>query len=67
MTTPVSHPFELFEISVYTLNIFSFMLGMFFAATMWRVRAMYYVAFYFIGLSLYYGVKYYIATQGGTV
>lgn len=57
--------FALFDISVYSLNVFSFMIGMFFAATMWRVRAMYYVAFYFIGLSLYYGVKYYIITHGG--
>jgi hypothetical protein len=33
------------------------MLGMFFAATMWRVRAMYYVAFYFIAVAVYYYIQ----------
>jgi len=45
------------SVSFSALNLFSFMLGMFFAATMWRVRAMYYVAFYFACLALYYALK----------
>ena len=48
---------SLFNIGVETLNVFSFMMGMFFAATMWRVRAMYLVALYFIGVAIYYYVK----------
>jgi hypothetical protein len=47
-----------FEISFLTLNLFSFILGMFFAATMWRVKAMYFVAFYFILVALYFGYYY---------
>lgn len=48
---------SLFNINVESLNLFSFMLGMLFAATMWRVRAMYYVAFYFIAVAAYYYVQ----------
>ena len=33
------------------------MLGMFFAATMWRVRAMTYVSIYFAAVALYFAFK----------
>lgn len=56
--------FALFEISIYTLNLLSFVLGMFFGATMWRVRAMFFVAFYFIGVAIYYGLMYYLKSKG---
>ena len=48
---------NLLSFQINSLNLFSFMLGMFFAATMWRVRAMYYVAFYFACLAVYYALK----------
>ena len=56
--------FALFEISIQALNMLSFFLGMFFGATMWRVKAMFFVAFYFIGVAIYYGVMYYLKTHG---
>jgi hypothetical protein len=46
-----------FVISLDTLNLFSFMLGMFFAATMFRARAMYHVTFYFIAVAVYYYIQ----------
>lgn len=48
---------NIFNISAETLNLFSFVLGMFFAATMWRATAMYYVAFYFIAVAIYYYIQ----------
>jgi hypothetical protein len=53
-----------FMIAPQTLNLFSFMLGMFFAATLWRVRAMLYVTIYFICVSVYFGFLYYYSVQG---
>ena len=50
----------LFDISFASFNLLSLVLGMFFGATMWRVKAMYFVAFYFIGVSLFYGMMYYL-------
>jgi len=52
-----------FDIAFQEFNLLSFVLGMFFGATMWRVRAMYFVAFYFIGVAIYYGLNYYIQYQ----
>jgi hypothetical protein len=43
-----------FDISFQSLNLFSAILGMFFASTMWRVQSMYFVAFYFIGVAAFY-------------
>jgi hypothetical protein len=55
--------FAFFDISFQSLNLFSAILGMFFAATMWRVQSMYFVAFYFIGVATYYGFMYYFQTM----
>ena len=52
-----------FEIAFQEFNLLSFVLGMFFGATMWRVKAMYFVAFYFIGVAFYYGLKYWLQYQ----
>lgn len=49
-----------FDIAFQEFNLLSFVLGMFFGATMWRVKAMYFVAFYFIAVAMYYGLKYFI-------
>ena len=49
--------FSLFDINFQSLNLLSFMLGMFFAGTMYRSRALAYVAFYFCGVALYYFIK----------
>jgi hypothetical protein len=51
---------NLFNISLESLNIFSFMLGMFAASVMWHRRAFLYVGIYFIGLALYYAGKVYL-------
>ena len=50
---------NLFDIDLNSLNIFSFMLGMFVASVMWYRRAFLYVGIYFIGLALYYAAKFY--------
>ena len=42
------------KVSIDYLNLFSFMLGMFFAATMYRARAMFFVATYAFALAAYY-------------
>ena len=49
--------YNFFEITLVSINLFSFVLGVFFAATMWRVRAMYFVVFYFALLALYYALS----------
>ena len=59
--------FAFFDISLYAFNLLSFILGMMFGATMWRTKAMFYVAFYFITLASIYGVKYYMATHNGVL
>jgi len=46
-----------FTISGHALNFFSFMLGMLFAATMFRAKALFYVVFYFIGVSIYFYLR----------
>ena len=51
---------NLFDIDLQSLNIFSFMLGMFAASIMWYRRAFLYVGIYFIGLALYYAGKLYV-------
>jgi hypothetical protein len=56
--------FSFFDISFNSINLLSIILGMFFGATMWRVRAMYFVAFYFIGVAVYYGLMYYLKSKG---
>jgi len=37
------------------------MVGMFFAATMWRTRALYFVVFYFACVALYYALRFHYA------
>lgn len=54
-----------FEISFSAVNLLSFMLGMMFGATMWRVKAMFFVTFYFIGLATVYGLMYYYGGPHG--
>ena len=56
--------FAFFDISFYSINLLSMVLGMFFGATMWRVKAMFFVAFYFIGVAIYYGIMYYMKSKG---
>ena len=56
--------FHVFDISFHAFNLLSFMLGVMFGATMWRIRAMFFVAFYFIGLATYFGVKYAFLAYG---
>ena len=56
--------FAFFDISFYSVNLLSMVLGMFFGATMWRVKAMFFVAFYFIGVAIFYGMMYYLKTNG---
>jgi hypothetical protein len=56
--------FAFFDISFYSFNLLSVILGMFFGATMWRVKAMFFVAFYFIGVAIYYGILYYMKSKG---
>lgn len=45
---------NLLKISIESLNLLSFMLGMFFAASMWRTRAMIFVAGYAFVLAGYF-------------
>jgi len=42
------------DVSLSSINLFSFMLGMFFAATMYRARALIIVAIYAFGLAAYF-------------
>ena len=42
------------SVSITSLNLLSFMLGMFFASTMYRARAMIWVAIYAFALAVYY-------------
>jgi hypothetical protein len=44
------------DISFQSANLFSFMLGMFIGAMMFRIRAMTYVAIYFAILAIYYSL-----------
>jgi hypothetical protein len=46
--------FHFLEVSAYSANFLSFMIGMFFAALMHRVRAMMLVAIYFMVLAVSY-------------
>ena len=55
--------FHFFDISFYDINLLSLVLGMFFGATMWRVKSMYFVAIYFVILAATYGVKYYVQLE----
>lgn len=56
---------NIFIISIQSLNLFSFMLGMTFAAFQsWYGRTAFkYIIFYFASLALYYWVLYYNATH----
>lgn len=47
-------------IDYHYLNLFSFVLGMLFASSMWRVRALMFVVFYFMCVSAYFGGLYYM-------
>jgi hypothetical protein len=54
---------NVFEISLESLNLLSFMLGMtfaFFQQGLFGKRMGKYVIFYFIGLAMYYGISYYV-------
>jgi hypothetical protein len=42
------------NVNLDSLNLFSFMLGMFFAATMYRARAMVWVTLYAFALAAYF-------------
>jgi len=45
----------LLKISLQSMNVFSFMVGMFFASNMfWRVRAMNYIVFYLCALATFF-------------
>jgi len=44
-------------VGVNSLNLFSFMIGMFFAATMFRAKALIFVVLYFMSLAGYYWWK----------
>jgi hypothetical protein len=48
---------NMLTIGLESLNLFSFMLGMFFAGTMFRARALIYVCIYFMALAGYYWWK----------
>jgi hypothetical protein len=48
---------NIFNINLESLNLFSFILGMLFAASMFRMRAIYYVTFYFIAVAIYYYIR----------
>jgi len=53
--------FHLFDISVYSLNLFSFMLGMtmaFFKQGLFGKKIGYYIIPYFAGLALWYAIQY---------
>jgi hypothetical protein len=45
------------EVSIASLNLFSFMIGMFFAATMFRAKALIFVVIYAFALAAYYWGK----------
>jgi hypothetical protein len=45
---------NILKVSLDSLNLFSFMVGMFFAASMYRARAMIWVAVYAFALAAYY-------------
>lgn len=45
------------EVSVNSINLFSFIIGMFFAASMYRARAMAWVALYAFALAGFYWFK----------
>lgn len=49
--------FNLFEVSVFSLNILSFMIGFVFGAYVWRKNALLITFLYFGGLAFYYAVK----------
>jgi len=44
-------------VGVNSLNLFSFIIGMFFAATMFRAKALIFVVVYFMALAGYYWWK----------
>jgi len=44
-------------VSLESLNLFSFMIGMFFASTMFRARSLIFVVIYFMSLAGYYWFK----------
>lgn len=48
--------YQLFEVSLYSLNILSFIIGMFVGAAMWRTRSFTIVVIYFAYLALHYGL-----------
>lgn len=48
-----------FAINIQSINLISFVVGAFFASMLYRVKAMIFVALYFICLSIYFGVKLY--------
>lgn len=52
--------FAFFDISWKSLNLLSMVLGMLFAATMWRVQAMYFVVAYFIAVAIFYAALNYV-------
>lgn len=52
--------FAFFDISWKSLNLLSMVLGMLFAATMWRVQALYFVVAYFIGVAVFYAALNYV-------
>lgn len=54
---------NVFEISLQSLNLLSFMLGMIFAffnQGVFGVRIGKYIIAYFVGLAMYYGISYYV-------
>jgi len=57
--------FHFFDITVQGLNLFSFVLGMFYASTLswYRRTAFIQVVIYFMGLALWYWAKYYFQTH----
>ena len=50
------------NVSIATLNLFSFVLGMFFAASMYRARALMFVGVYAFGLAATYWFQLHGAT-----
>ena len=49
--------YNVFDISFMAFNFMSFMLGMFFGATMWRTKALINVVIYFMIVAVYYWLK----------